>query len=113
MASLEESVEFANNPDPRAPCVLLLDTSGSMAGRSISALNEGLQTLKRDLCADELASRRVEIAIITFGYGGVGVVQDFVPASSFNPPTLMAGGDTPMGEAINQGYLLTWYRVRG
>ena len=28
--SLEESVEFAENPEPRCPCVLLLDTSASM-----------------------------------------------------------------------------------
>jgi len=27
---LEESVEFALNPEPRCACVLLLDTSGSM-----------------------------------------------------------------------------------
>lgn len=27
---LEGAVEFAKNPEPRCPCVLLLDTSGSM-----------------------------------------------------------------------------------
>ena len=27
MSQLEESVEFARNPDPRCPCLLLLDTS--------------------------------------------------------------------------------------
>ena len=26
-----EASEFAENPEPRVPCVLLLDTSGSMA----------------------------------------------------------------------------------
>jgi hypothetical protein len=26
--NLEEAVEFAENPEPRCPCVLLLDTSG-------------------------------------------------------------------------------------
>jgi uncharacterized protein with von Willebrand factor type A (vWA) domain len=30
MPGLEDAVEFAENPDPRCPCVLLLDTSGSM-----------------------------------------------------------------------------------
>lgn len=34
--------EFADNPDPRLPCVLLLDTSSSMSGESIDELNRGL-----------------------------------------------------------------------
>ena len=41
MPGLEESVEFAENPEPRCPCVLLLDTSGSMPGEKLAALNEG------------------------------------------------------------------------
>jgi uncharacterized protein with von Willebrand factor type A (vWA) domain len=39
---LEENVEFAMNPEPCCACVLLLDTSGSMFGEPINALNEGL-----------------------------------------------------------------------
>lgn len=34
--------EFAENPEQRCPCLLLLDTSGSMGGRPIAELNEGL-----------------------------------------------------------------------
>ncbi|MGL5510016.1 MAG: vWA domain-containing protein, partial [Microcoleaceae cyanobacterium] len=63
---LEESVEFAENPEPRCPCVLLLDTSASMTGSPIQALNEGLRTFKEDLVKDDLASKRVEIAVISF-----------------------------------------------
>ena len=36
---LDEVVEFAENPEPRCPCVLLLDTSASMTGTPIQALN--------------------------------------------------------------------------
>ena len=32
--------EFADNPEPRCPCLLLLDTSGSMDGRAINELNQ-------------------------------------------------------------------------
>jgi hypothetical protein len=35
--------EFADNPEPRCPCLLLLDNSGSMRGAPISELNEGLK----------------------------------------------------------------------
>ena len=31
---------FADNPEPRCPCLLLLDTSGSMAGTPIAELNQ-------------------------------------------------------------------------
>jgi len=94
-----EKVEFAMNPEPRCACVLLLDTSGSMQGEPISALNEGLRILKEELMKDELASKRVEIAIVTFD-SDVRVVQDFVTVDKFEPPTLTAQGLTYMGTAI-------------
>ncbi|MGO9919980.1 MAG: vWA domain-containing protein [Isosphaeraceae bacterium] len=97
-----EAAEFADNPEPRVPCVLLLDVSGSMSGQPIAELNEGLVTLKDTLSADSLASKRAEIAIVTFG-GTVNVVQDFVSAANFQPPHLSASGGTPMGQAIVTG----------
>jgi uncharacterized protein YegL len=93
--------EFALNPDPRCACVLLIDTSGSMNGTPINELNMGLQTFQKDLAEDSLASRRVEIAIVTFGDGGVTKIQDFVTADQFTPPELGTSGQTPMGEAIH------------
>jgi hypothetical protein len=48
--------DFAQNPEPRCPCVLLLDTSGSMAGQPIAALNAGIQTFQDELLSD--SSRR-------------------------------------------------------
>jgi uncharacterized protein YegL len=115
-----DSVEFADNPDPRCPCVLLLDTSGSMEGVPIAALNEGLAAFRKDIKEDELAQRRTEIALVTFGNGGVQVLSHttgqmqpatdihhqgptFVTAGDFQPPTLVADGYTPMGQAIHVG----------
>ncbi len=93
-------VEFdTSNPEPRCPCVLLLDTSGSMAGTPIRELNAGLQMFQDELSKDTLAMLRVEIAIITFG--PVSLAQDFITAGQFAPPALNATGDTPMGGAIN------------
>jgi uncharacterized protein YegL len=93
---------FAENPEPRVACVLLLDVSGSMNGEPIAELNAGLMTYKDALAADALASKRVEAAIVTFG-GQVQTVCDFATTEAFQPPTLTAGGDTPMGAAIRQG----------
>lgn len=95
-------LELATNPDPRCACLLLLDTSGSMAGPALDALNAGLRTFESDLQEDGLARQRVEIAIVTFG-DRVTTVQEFISAREFTAPHLSAMGGTPMGEAIADG----------
>ena len=96
--------EFVDNPEPRCPCLLLLDTSGSMSGSKLRELNAGLKTFEDELKADSLSSKRVEIALVTFG--PVAVQGDFVAAAQFYAPELEATGNTPMGEAIETGLSL-------
>ena len=50
--------------------------------------------------ADPLASKRVEVAIVTFG-GRVTRLVEFTTALEFDPPKLQVIGGTPMGEAIS------------
>jgi len=92
---------FADNPEPRCALMLLLDTSGSMGGAPIRELNDGVATLKQGLTEDALASKRVEVGIISFG--PVKIESPFHTVTNFFPPVLHASGDTPMGEAIRQG----------
>jgi uncharacterized protein YegL len=116
--------EFAENPEPRCAVVLLLDTSGSMQGAAIDELNAGLHELAQTLRNDSLASLRVELAIIAFGgkaraldvRSGTGqevpltATDAFAGALDFQPPTLRAHGETPMGEAVRQGLTLVRQR---
>ncbi|MBX9688924.1 MAG: VWA domain-containing protein [Candidatus Obscuribacterales bacterium] len=96
---------FADNPEPRVPSILLLDVSGSMAGPPIEELNHGLIQYKQELSGDSIASKRVELALMTFG-GEVKLESSFCTADNFTPPTLQAGGDTPMGLAIMEAIQL-------
>lgn len=97
---LEDMVEFAQNPEPRCPCLLVLDTSASMFGQRLDALNEGLWAFRDDLLQDPLACRRVEVGIVTFGKE-VRLHQPFVTTDKFKPPLLEAAGMTPMGRAVD------------
>lgn len=102
--------DFASNPEPRCPCILLLDVSGSMSGRPINELNAGLVTFRDELLADPLALKRVELGIVTFG--PVHVEKPFTSAANFFPPILFAQGDTPMGAAITKALDMVEERKR-
>ena len=91
--------EFADNPEQRCPCVLVLDTSGSMRGDAIRQLNDGLQAFIEEVRSDSLAAKRVELAVVTFG--PAQLIQPFATIEQFAFRELSASGGTPMGEAVN------------
>jgi uncharacterized protein YegL len=91
-----------DNPDPRIACALLLDTSASMSGPPIQALNHGLELFCDEIKKDELAQKRAEITVISFG-GGARVEIPFTEGRDLQPRNLVAAGDTPMGAALNLG----------
>ncbi|MCY3543352.1 MAG: VWA domain-containing protein [Chloroflexi bacterium] len=97
---IPDEIQFAENPEPRCPCVLLVDVSSSMYGPPMNELNSGIATFAQELKADQLASLRTEVAIVTFG-STAEMVQEFVTADQFQPPTLVANGATMMGAGIN------------
>ncbi len=93
-------VPFAENPDPRCAAVLVVDRSYSMSqGGAIDSLNDGLQVLQEELMRDELAARRIELGVVSFG-ASVNKDSEIKPVDEFVPPTLVASGDTPMAKAM-------------
>jgi uncharacterized protein YegL len=115
-----DQAEFAENPEPRCPVVLLLDTSASMQGEPIAEVQNGLAVLEQNLKGDRLAALRVELAVVTFG-GQVRAIEvrngenttipldasrAFVTADQFQAPVLTTGGDTPLGDAVRRSLVL-------
>jgi uncharacterized protein YegL len=105
------TTDFAVNPEPRLPCILLLDVSESMTGRPLNELTEGLRLYHRELLSDSLASQRVEVAVVTFG-GVVRTVCEFATADNLVLPELTASGNTPLGEAVQAALALLEQRKR-
>ena len=97
---IPDEIQFADNPEPRCPCVLLVDVSTSMYGARIRELNSGLAVFADELKKDALASLRVEVAIVTFGKVA-NVAQDFITAGQFQAPKLEANGTTMMSAGID------------
>lgn len=94
-----EDVEIAHEQEAHVAVVLLLDASGSMENNSkIYQLNEAVKCFKQDVLSDDLARKRVEIAVVSFG-GDVNI-HHFSSVEEFEAPTLEASGRTPMGTAI-------------
>ena len=102
MSNVIPDVALIDNSDERAPLVLVLDCSGSMLDdNKIGLLNEGLKTLEGELKNDPIAARCGRVLVISFGgENNVEIMGDWTDAMDFTPPTLMAGGLTPLGAAM-------------
>jgi uncharacterized protein YegL len=99
-------LSFANNPAPRCPVVLVLDTSASMDGDPIRQLNDGVGHFIGQIQKDEIANFSVELACITFG-SVPEVILPFTNVSEIQAaPRLAASGNTAMGAAITLGLQL-------
>ena len=84
-----DEIQFAENPEPRCLCVLVVDASSSMKGDKVEQLNSGIAAFAQELKGDRLASPRTEIAIVTFK-GVSEMAQGFVTANQFYPQRLNA-----------------------
>ncbi|MCB9078363.1 MAG: VWA domain-containing protein [Anaerolineaceae bacterium] len=93
-------MDFGGAESRRLPIYLLLDTSGSMAGAPIQAVNQGVNLLYNELMNDPSAIETVHIAVITFD-SQAKMVMPLTELTQFNPPNLNAGGTTSLGAALH------------
>lgn len=99
-----DGIDHVANPHARCPVALLLDTSGSMQGAPLAALQDALGQFFTEVEADELALLSIEVALFTVGGSVANPVKfgDSIEVSAKSPPTLRAEGQTPLGEAARK-----------
>ena len=96
----ETQQDLIDNPSPRCPVALVLDTSGSMDGAPIQALNAGAQLFIEEVKAHDLARWSVDLAVYTAG-DQAQCLQQFIgieQIAGISP--MQASGQTPLGAAV-------------
>jgi len=83
----------------RLPIYLVLDTSGSMSGAPIQAVNNGLKEFEAVLKKDPQALETAYLSVISFD-SAARVVTPLVEVGAFVSPTLSTGGLTCLGAAL-------------
>lgn len=93
-------LNFDETPSRRLPVYLLLDTSGSMAGAPIVAVNNGVGLLYRELLNNPIAVEMVWMSVITFAQ--TATRYPLTELGKFTPPVLTANGPTALGAALRE-----------
>lgn len=100
MAGMIPDVSLVDNSDERSPLVVVLDCSGSMAGRPMQMLNDGLKALEVELKKDPITAKRCRVLLISFGMNDDVAVGEWQDAMDFSAPEFEANGTTPTGAAV-------------
>lgn len=84
------------------PVILLLDTSASMSGSKIDALNDACSRMVKKLKEEATKEVKVALTVITFGSAGVKLVTNppHQDISKYEWENLCPNGNTPMGTAL-------------
>ena len=96
--STEDLVE---NPTPRVPVALCIDTSGSMAGAPIRELVAGVNQFYDAITEDDDAHDAAEVCVVEFNSGAT-VIQEFASVERLRRiSSITPTGLTSMGEGVN------------
>ncbi|QJW35483.1 vWA domain-containing protein [Cellulosimicrobium protaetiae] len=102
MAQLNiETEDLVENPTPRVPVAICIDTSGSMSGDPIRELVAGVNQFYDAIDEDDDAHDAAEVCIVEFN-SGAKVIQEFASVERLQRITTIAPtGRTYMGEGVN------------
>ncbi|WP_197432500.1 VWA domain-containing protein [Pseudarthrobacter sp. GA104] len=93
--------DLVENPTPRVPVALCLDTSGSMMGDNIRELVKGVNLFYDAIDEDDDAHDAAEVSIVEFN-SAVSLIQDFASIERLNRiDAIDATGGTALGEGVN------------
>ena len=98
-----EARSLLANRHRRTPCVLLVDTSGSMEGEKIRRLNAGFRAFRDDILRNPMAAQSVELCVISFG--PVKVQSEFALLKEMSQLHFEADGVTPLKEGLELAVL--------
>lgn len=117
MAKNDFSGVSPDNYQEKTICCFVVDVSGSMRGKPIKELNEGLKTFHKDIKTDRRLSKRLEVSIITFNEVPKTVLKPSL-VSKITMPKLQAGGTTAMVDGVREGINMVmarkeWYKKTG
>lgn len=93
--------DMIDNPTPRIPVGLLLDTSSSMQGDAIKELNLGVRQFLDEITKDPVTACSAETGIVTFS-SEVDLISDFNYADRITFEDLTASGLTKLGEGLEK-----------
>jgi len=82
-------------------CVLVLDVSGSMEGKPIKQLNQGIQSFYQDIIRNSTTANRLEVCLIEFS-SDVNVLIEPSLAENFTMPTLVTKGSTALVDGVRK-----------
>lgn len=102
MAKLDiDTEDLIENPTPRVPVALCIDTSGSMGGAPIRELVMGVNQFYDAIEEDDDAHDAAEVCIVEFN-SGAEVIQEFASIERLERiSSIRPWGGTSMGEGIN------------
>lgn len=98
----EDLMPPVNCGERHVAVIILVDISGSMSGKPIEELNQGLIEFRKALEEDSLAMGRADVSIISFN-SNVQTEMGFRPAAEYEAPHLTASGGTSLNGGIITG----------
>lgn len=109
--------ESPENYEQKCCCVLVLDVSGSMAGKPIDELNKGIKEFYDDIVNDSTSANRLEVAVVEFS-SSVNTLIDPSLVQNFTMPNLNTKDTTALVDGVREGIKIVkdrkdWYKQTG